>query len=157
MRTKDTTLFQMPGHLIRRLQQISNQVFLNHMEEAGFDLTSVQFATLQALHSNPGIEQAQVAAMIAYDRATIGGVIDRLEQKGYVSRVVSSRDRRAREVSLTREGQRIFEAVRPLIEQLQTDILEGLDDTERQQFSRLAQKVIDKRLSKLGGNRKKGP
>ena len=147
MDTKDTSLFQMPGHLIRRLQQISGQVFSNRMDEAGFDLTPVQFATMQALHSASGIEQAEIAATIAYDRATIGGVIDRLEQKGYVSRVVSSRDRRAREVRLTKEGFRVFEAVRPVVDQMQSEILTGLTATEQKQFSKLAQKIIANWLS----------
>ncbi len=135
-------LIDMAGHLIRRLQQISSQVFQQHMQEAGYDLTSVQFAAMHALKSKPGIEQAQVASMIAYDRATIGGVIDRLEQKGYVSREVSKRDRRAREVRLTRRGLRVFQNILPVVEALQNNILSGLNERERAQFMRLAAKVI---------------
>lgn len=135
-------LIDMAGHLIRRLQQISTQVFAQRMQQAGFDLTSVQYAAMHALKSNPGIEQAQVAALIAYDRATIGGVIDRLEQKGYVSRVISSRDRRAREVRLTRRGQHAFTRINPVVEALQVEILAGLTERERVQFQKLARKVV---------------
>lgn len=135
-------LLDMAGHLIRRLQQRSGQLFQQHMDEAGYDLTPVQFATMQALKTNPGIEQAQVAAEIAYDRATIGGVIDRLEQKGYISRVVSKKDRRAREVSLTDEGLHILGKVQPVVQSLQKHILDGLTDAEREQFLGLAKKVL---------------
>ena len=135
-------LVDMAGHLIRRLHQISTQTFQQRIAEAGYELTPVQFAAMHALRSHPGIDQAQIAALIAYDRATIGGVIDRLEQKGYVSRVVSKRDRRAREVRLTRKGQKILEKVYPLVESLQKDILPGLTRSEREQFSKLARKVI---------------
>jgi len=132
----------MAGHLIRRLQQVSFHIFQQQMEEAGYNLTPVQFATMQALKSNPGIDQAQVAAMIAYDRATIGGVIDRLEQKNYVSRVVSRRDRRAREVSLTDEGLQILNKVYPVVEALQKDILDKLSDAEREQLLALMKKAL---------------
>jgi transposase InsO family protein len=54
----------------------------------------------RCLHSTPGLEQARIAARIAYDKATIGGVIDRLEQKGFIKRSISKSDRRAREVTL---------------------------------------------------------
>ena len=91
----------MAGHLIRRLNQASTHIFAKRMQETGVDLTPVQFAAMDAIASYPGIDQAGVAARIAYDRATIGGVIDRLEQKGYVRRSVSTPDRRAREVHLT--------------------------------------------------------
>lgn len=133
----------MAGHLIRRLNQISTQVFSKRMQEAGYDLTSVQFAAMDAIITRPGIDQAGVAAMIAYDRATIGGVIDRLEQKGYVERRVSKRDRRAREVRLTASGLRVFEEILPIVTDLQEEILAKLDRTERARFMELAAKAVD--------------
>ena len=135
-------LTDMAGHLIRRLNQISTTVFHQNMQQAGYDLTPVQFAAMQTLASNPGVEQAQIAAMIAYDRATIGGVIDRLEQKDYVSRVVSKSDRRARECRLTSKGAKVFEIIHPLVESIQEDILNGLNARERKQFIALAQKAV---------------
>lgn len=134
---------KMAGHLIRRMNQISTHVFSQRMQAEGRDLTPVQFAALDAIIANPGIDQASVAARIAYDRATIGGVIDRLEQKGYVERTISRRDRRAREVRATKLGQKEFDAILPIVEALQNDVLAGLDDPEKELFRTLAQKVID--------------
>ena len=57
------TIKDMPGHLIRRLQQHSTLVFTTRMREAGHDITSVQFAAMDALTSQPGIDQATVAAL----------------------------------------------------------------------------------------------
>lgn len=133
---------KMAGHLIRRLNQVSTHVFAKHLQESGFDLTPVQFAAMDAIASNPGIDQAGVAAKIAYDRATIGGVIDRLEHKAYVSRSVSKRDRRAREVRLTDKGQTVFNAVLPKVTALQDDILQALSDDERATFLALARKAL---------------
>ena len=56
------------------------------MAEAGFDLTPVQFAALAVIAEHPRIDQATLAGLIAYDRVTIGGVVDRLSQKGYILR-----------------------------------------------------------------------
>ncbi|MEZ5729081.1 MAG: MarR family transcriptional regulator [Burkholderiaceae bacterium] len=135
-------LLDMAGHLIRRLHQQSTQVFVQRTQAAGFDLTPVQFAALDAIHSHPGTDQARVAEAIAYDRATIGGVIDRLERKGWVRRVVSERDRRARELSLTAEGERVFSALQPIVRELQEDILGSLGDAERARFLALARRVV---------------
>jgi Transcriptional regulators len=132
----------MPGHLIRRLHQLSTQVFSAHMQDADLPLTPVQFAALDAIRSQPGIDQAGVAALIAYDRATIGGVIDRLEKKGLVVRTVSKTDRRARQVSLTPRGEALFNTLLPRVAALQTEILPGLTDAERQQFLALASKAL---------------
>jgi len=133
---------EMAGHLIRRLQQQSSQVFQVSTQKAGFDLTSVQFAALDAIGQQPGIDQASLAATISFDRATIGGVIDRLEHKGLVKRVVAAQDRRARQLRLTPVGKRLLLASRPVVEALQADILAPLTRAERAAFLALAQKAL---------------
>lgn len=133
---------EMAGHLIRRLHQQSTQVFLAQTQAAGFDLTSVQFAALDAIAGQPGIDQASLATTICFDRATIGGVLDRLEAKGLVRRSVSPDDRRARVLHLTREGQNLLAAVRPVVESLQEDILSSLTRAERKAFLALANKAL---------------
>jgi MarR family transcriptional regulator, temperature-dependent positive regulator of motility len=132
----------MAGHLIRRLHQQSTQVFVQRTQAAGFDLTPVQFAALEAIHAHPATDQARVAEMIAYDRATIGGVIERLEQKGWIRRVVSERDRRARELSLTAEGRRVRSALLPIVQKLQHEILQPLTDADRACFLDLIRQVV---------------
>lgn len=137
-------IYNMAGHLIRRLNQISTSVFHDRMQACGYDdLTSVQFAALNAISVNPGIDQATLAGLIAYDRPTIGGVVDRLEKKGYVSRVVSKRDRRAREISLTPKGDAVLAELTPVIKKMQPDILTGLNAAERAEFLRLAKKAAN--------------
>jgi MarR family transcriptional regulator, temperature-dependent positive regulator of motility len=136
-------LHDMAGHLIRRLHQISVSVFADRMKAAGLDLTPVQFAALEALSARPDMDQATLAGMIAYDRVTLGGVIDRLEAKGLVSRIVSPQDRRARLVRLTDAGQSLLVHARPIVRGFQDDILAGLDRTERQELVALMRKTTD--------------
>lgn len=133
---------EMAGHLIRRLQQQSTQVFQAQTQAAGLDLTSVQFAALDAIAQQPGIDQASLAATISFDRATIGGVIDRLESKGLVQREVSAQDRRARRLQLTPEGKQLLAASRPVVETLQAEILAPLLRAERAAFLALARKAL---------------
>ena len=86
-------LYAMPGHLVRRMHQASQAIFDAEVTTAGIDLTSVQFAALTMIAANPGIDQARLAAAISFDRATTGGVIDRLEAKGLVRREIVKTDR----------------------------------------------------------------
>lgn len=132
----------MPGHLIRRLHQLSTATFAERMKSAGLDLTSVQFAALQTIADSPGIDQASLAQQIAYDRATIGGVVDRLERKGWVSRSTNPADKRARQVTLTDTGARTLQVVTPIVDALQVDILSALTPEERHQFIALANKAV---------------
>ncbi len=133
---------EMAGHLIRRLQQQSTQIFQAQTQAAGLDLTSVQFAALDTIAQQPGIDQASLAATISFDRATIGGVIDRLESKGLVQRMVSAQDRRARRLHLTPVGEQLLAASRPVVEALQAEILAPLSPAERAAFLALARKAL---------------
>lgn len=129
-----TALYDMPGHLIRRLNQISTALFTVRMAEAGLDLTSVQFAALSTVREHPGIDQATLAGLIAYDRVTIGGVVDRLVSKGLVSREVHPRDRRARVLELTPAGETTLDQALPAVRAVQADILAGLPTEDREVF-----------------------
>lgn len=135
-------LSELPGHLIRRLNQHATAVFQSHLKAAGYDITSVQFSALETLAQKPGLDQATLAARIAYDRATIGGVVKRLEKKALIQRKQSTTDRRAFELHLTAEGQNVLDKMRPVVSVLQGDILEGLSAEEREVFITLVQKAL---------------
>ena len=131
----------MPGHLIRRLHQISVSIFAEGMKAEGIDLTSPQFAAIALLDENPGIDQATLAGMIALDRPTIGGVVERLAGKGLVQRKTSETDRRAKHLKLTQQGKDMVKRMRPLVAAAQAKILDGLSDDEKEQFTALADKI----------------
>ena len=136
-------LYDLPGHLIRRLQQIAVATFAARMAEGGFDLTPVQFAALSVLAERPGIDQATPAGLIAHDRVTIGGVVDRLEAKGLLTRAVSKQDRRARVLALTPAGHDLLDRVTPWVREAQVGILAGLTEPERETFVGLLRKAAD--------------
>src|ERR1700687_5630649 len=131
-----------PGHLARRFQQIAVAVFHAEVEEAGHDLTPVQYAALTTIRTHPGIDQATLAGLIAYDRTTITGVVDRLAQKGLLVRQANSRDRRARALQITGEGRRILRGIEPAVEAAQRIMLRGLTAREADEFLRLWRKAI---------------
>ncbi|CAN1559653.1 MarR Transcriptional regulators [Rhabdaerophilaceae bacterium] len=133
---------RMPGHLARRFQQIAVATFLAECSAAGYDLTPVQFAALAAIARTPGLDQATLAGIIAYDRATITGVLDRLTQKGLIARVRSSADRRAHVLSVTKAGEVALAGIRPAVEAAQRAMLRGLSSEEASQLILLLDKAI---------------
>jgi MarR family transcriptional regulator, temperature-dependent positive regulator of motility len=131
-----------PGHLARRFQQIAVAVFHAEVEAAGYDLTPVQYAALTTVAVQPGIDQATLAGLIAYDRTTITGVVDRLVQKGLLVRQASRTDRRAHALRITNEGRRTLDGIEPAVEAAQRIMLGGLSKTEAATLMRLLRKAI---------------
>ena len=133
-------LENMPGHCIRRLQQIAVAVFLQETESHG--MTPVQYSALQGVMSNPGIDQRSLARAIGLDTSTIGSVIDRLEARGLVSRNVSPTDKRVRMITLTPQGKEAVEAVIPSMLQAQERMLDPLTKPERAEFMRMLRILV---------------
>ncbi len=134
-------IYSMPGHLIRRLHQISVALFCERMAGVDLTLTPVQYAALSGIRAHPDVDQATLAGLVAYDRATLGKVIDRLEIRGLIRRTTSRSDRRAKVLTLTDEGLGLLEVAAPHVNKVQPDILAGLDHDERDTFLALLAKI----------------
>ena len=99
-------VYKKPGHLIRRAHQISSALFA---EECGaFDLTAVQYAALVAIRDNPAVDATRLSTLIAFDRSTLGDVLERLEAKGRIRRSPSPGDRRVKLLHLSKEGEEVL-------------------------------------------------
>jgi len=134
-------LAEQPGHYIRRLQQIAVGMFLE--ENRAFDITPVQFAALMTISERPGVDQKTLAAAIGFDAATIGGVVDRLKQRGLLQRRAGDRDRRVRQLLLTRAGETLVTRMRPLVRKVQRRLLAPLREAERREFSRMLRVLVE--------------
>ena len=131
---------QAPGYLIRRAHQVSVALFATGM--ADFDLTSVQFAMLNALMDEPGEDQITLASKVAFDAATSGAVIGRLESKGLLRRDADPQDKRRKLLSLTPAGEQMVAAMKTAVAQVQTKIMAPLAEGEAQELNRLLTKLI---------------
>ena len=131
----------MPGYLIRRAQQISTALFAEECAE--FDLTAVQYAALAAIRAHPEVDATRLSALIAFDRSTIGGVLERLEAKGWVLRTPSAGDKRVKLLRLTLEGERLLRRVGPAVRRVQQRLLKPLAQPDRAALLRLLTQLAD--------------
>jgi DNA-binding MarR family transcriptional regulator len=129
-----------PGHLIRRAHQLAVAVFME--ETAEFGVTPVQFAILNALMEDPGEDQVTLAGKVAFDAATFGSVIGRLETKGWVKRKPDAQDRRRKLLWITPDGEKAALSMKRAVGKAQGRILGPLAPTEREQLLGLLEKLL---------------
>jgi DNA-binding MarR family transcriptional regulator len=114
------------------------------MEECkAFDLTPVQYAALIAIHTHPGIDATRLSAVIAFDRSTLGSVIERLEAKDHIERKPSPEDRRIKLLYLTKAGAAILREIIPAVERAQARMLEPLKPSDRKTLTGLLAQLVD--------------
>lgn len=131
----------MPGHLIRRAHQISVAIFME--ECAAHNVTPVQYACLSEIARQPGVDATRLAAAVAFDRSTLGNVLERLESKGWVQRRPSTEDRRVKLLHITASGEQLLQAVEPGVLATQRRILKPLAPADRKTFLRLLTEVVE--------------
>jgi DNA-binding MarR family transcriptional regulator len=129
-----------PGHLIRRAHQLAVSIFAENT--ASFDITPVQFAMLNALCDVPGEDQATLASKVAFDAATSGAVIARLESKGLLRRDADPKDKRRKLLTATKEGEKIVVAMKAAVAEVQVQLMQPLLPDEALQLNALLQKLV---------------
>ena len=134
-------LYSKPGHLIRRAHQIVVGMFMEECAE--FDITPVQYACLGVLREHPGIDATRISYLIAFDRSTLGQVLERLEAKKLIERTGSPHDKRVKLVKLTREGARLLAAVEPCVGRAMKRLLGRLPLEEQQNFMRTITLLVE--------------
>ena len=136
----DNPLFAMPGHLVRRLNQISAALFSEECAASG--MTSVQFAALSAIRDTPDLDATRLSALIAFDRSTLGDVLERLETRGWIARHADGRDKRVKTLRLTPAGATALRDVEPGVRQVQRRLLAPLGKGDRATLMRLLTRLV---------------
>lgn len=129
-----------PGHLIRRAHQLAVAIFME--ETADFDVTPVQFAILNALMDTAGEDQVTLAGRVAFDAATSGSVIGRLEAKGWIRREPDRQDRRRKLLWVTPAGEKVVMDMKRAVRKAQARIMGPLAAAEREQLAALLGKLV---------------
>ncbi len=148
-------LAKLPGHHARRLHQLD--VAFYQREVGDLKLTPVQYAALQTICNQPGIDQKTLATSIGFDTSTIAGVVERLETRGLVTRAVDPNDRRARRLTPTAQGEAMLDAVIPRMLKAQERLLAPLTRAERAEIVRLMRKVVEANETGAPGELTEGP
>ncbi len=137
---KSFNFSEAPGHQIRRAHQLSVAIFME--ETAAFDVTPVQFAILNALMDDPGEDQITLSGRVAFDAATSGSVIGRLESKGWVRREADPADKRRKLLWVTPAGEEVALQMKRAVSKVQSRLLGPLSKSERDQLAGLLGKLI---------------
>jgi DNA-binding MarR family transcriptional regulator len=132
-------VYTKPGYLFRRMQQIAVAIFVEECRA----LTPVQYAALVAIRTHPGIDATRLSAVIAFDRSTLGNVIERLETKAWVERKPSRDDKRIKLLYLTKAGTTLLRDIMPSVDHAQARMLQPLKPADRKTLLKLMTQLVD--------------
>ena len=126
------------GFLMRVAMQRHTSIFTSRMIEG---LTQTQFAALAKLYEVGPCSQNYLGRLIYLDAATIKGVVDRLDLRGFVTALNDPKDRRRRAVALTERGRHVTEAAMPVAAEITAATFGPLTAEEQRQIAKLLRKL----------------
>ena len=123
--------------MIRKLMQ-GGELYTKELNKK-FQVSAPQLSCLLALSEQGPLPPSQIAKYIMVNSSTITGIIDRLEQKGFVERSRTSHDRRVITISLTEKGRILVQSAPP---PLQKKIVEGLKKLPPREVDEIVQVLM---------------
>ena len=136
----DRRIYDKPGHLIRRLQQIS--LLSSWTRPGSLRSRRCSIQRFSAIEYHPGIDQTALCNIIAYDRSTIGDVVTRLKRKKLIKRTPGAEDRRSKLLYITPAGRKLIDDIEPAVEATQRRIVEPLTANERTALMQMLKKLV---------------
>ena len=121
--------------LLKRLGFFAKQHSFDEYEKAG--LSPYHYAILALLDEGARDTQGAIADALGYDRGTLVGLLDELEEQQLVERKRDPDDRRRHLVRLTADGKRTLGRLRALTRRLEDEFLAPLDAEQREQLHAL--------------------
>jgi MarR family transcriptional regulator, lower aerobic nicotinate degradation pathway regulator len=136
------SLYQRPGFLIRRANQIAVSIFLAEMDKVAPGLTSTQYGALVVLNTRGAITQTQLARLVGIDRSTTALVVGKLEENGYIRRTTAADDKRRKILEMTGTGRDLLVSLIEPAELARRRLLSALTTKEGETLVRLLEKLV---------------
>jgi DNA-binding MarR family transcriptional regulator len=108
---------------------------------APLEVTAAQFHVLRCLWQSDGLLTSALAREAASDGGTMTGVLDRLENKGWIRRERSPEDRRAVQIWLTPAGRALEEPLLEILTEINHLALQGLSAREQVRLMAVLEKI----------------
>lgn len=128
------------GYQIAQADIPTKGAFYKHIGEP-LGLKPVEFTILVLVLHNRGCTGKQLAQALAVTAPSITLLLDRLSDKGWVTRVRSETDRRAQNIHLTATGEALAKRAHAVSRAMEQDVLRHLSEGERAMLLELLQKV----------------
>jgi len=127
------------GFLIHDASRLRRTAFDHFMKPLG--ITRSQWWVIAQLSRNDGMVQTELAGLLDIGKVTLGGLVDRLGQGGWIERHPDPEDRRAKRVFLTAKSHEVLREMRSVERMLNRGVLRGLSNEARDQLVDLLMRV----------------
>lgn len=127
------------GYNVRRAQIALWRDFARTVADG--EIRPGMFSAIVLIKANPGVAQVELANELNIDKASMVGLVDRLEDAGWIVRTRSQEDRRRQGLTLTPSGEKMYKALRREMLDHERKFAAQFTEAERKQLLSLLRKL----------------
>lgn len=143
-----TPLFTEPIILthVKMIEHLAKRIGNAHLNTIGLTQSQADIIVFLARESDKKIHQRDIERALNYSNPTVTGLLNRLEQKGLITRTVDVHDSRMRLISLTNEAFSIVEEIYRSIQETEKILLDGFSKEEIELLAPLMARIAKNAL-----------
>lgn len=115
--------------------------FIDRLQENGINITPEQYLVLDILWDKQSLSQQNIADVIQKDKNSVTKIIDSLEKKHLVRRVMDQKDRRVNKIELTDEAIAMEKVATEVAISFMNDAIKGIDNQELDSFVNVMRQI----------------
>ena len=115
-----------------------------------YGITFAQWQVLAGLALEGEISQVKLAELIGVEGPTLVRILDRMEQRGWIKRKVSLRDRRQKLISPTKKAEGVWKKMTECAHGVRNEAVKGISSKDAENLQRLLKKIRENLNGQFG-------
>ncbi|NHN36244.1 MarR family transcriptional regulator [Pseudomaricurvus alcaniphilus] len=143
------------GYLLHDVSRLRRTVFDQHMKPRGITRSQWWVLTNLARHKDKELTQVELARLLDVGKVTIGGLLDRLDENGFIVRTAHQSDRRSKRIAVSKKGRKLLDEIESMALELNNESMQGVTE---EQYDTLVEvlSIIKKNLMAMDSSQAKG-
>jgi DNA-binding MarR family transcriptional regulator len=135
---------------LNRSSMLYKRLMSKHLDR--LNITYSQLMVLRVASQEPGITAKEILMQMDTDKATLSGVLARLERDNYIYRVKNEKDKRIQNIFVSEGSDKLCNEVSIIEKACISDLIKGISDEEAENFLAILDRFIENQVRKIDEN-----
>ena len=132
---------------LNKSSMLYKRLMSKHLER--LNITYSQLMVLRVANQEPGITAKEILMQMDTDKATLSGVLARLERDNYIYRVKNEKDKRIQNIFVSEGSEKLCTEVSVIEKACISDLIDGITDEEAENFLSILDRFIENQVAKI--------
>ena len=135
---------------LNKSSMLYKRLMSKHLER--LNITYSQLMVLRVANQEPGITAKEILMQMDTDKATLSGVLARLERDNYIYRVKNEKDKRIQNIFVSEGSEKLCTEVSIIEKACISDLIKGISEEEAENFLAILDRFIENQVRKIEEN-----